>query len=675
MPISGPSWQGTRLIQGLAIGGLLLILLALFLRTLSWPSELRLPSEHITHIAGEAFQVDLRPLLPRTTRALSDNLYNLHRSDLVLLEDGARIGRPHASADEVEQDGAGAYLHWGRVLIFSTPDHSDPRTNARVYEARFQAGLSQRIQRQVFDLGALFLAIALGLGVWAWRRAILIRLRASVDHLRARRWDYLIAALVPVSLSTAALIWLPSLWNGSDSSIWLLWQLSWIPHHPPLYPVFMALLHDLTGGAAAMLRWAQWLQHAAFVLAVIYLASAYRRAWQIMTLSLLASIGAGFGWLAHGFYTEALATPLLLVCIGAWLRLHRDGLTTAVAVALVLSLLLASLTRHALLVLAGVPIADVLIRALLARARDARWVRFGELAKVLGLMIGVLIAGNLINRSVALILDAQEVSITGRAGVYRIQAAHELVPPEERAAWLAALAARAADPEVRTAFPLLAQTPDPWTGPRDAILATPALYGQHPDILMNAAFQTFLRALDPHALKQWAQELQRALLGVGSASYCPGQASCLLNGTRVSIETVFPADARTLAAMAGTGAERLESALAYRQLIDSVQVQALDLLLPLRPDRRGLWLGASLGLALLALWLRRDTGETALLLSLWLGAILYSIALTAVTVVLPRYLSPIDLLIWSSNALALIAIGEHRARGRRPRPVAPASWP
>jgi hypothetical protein len=549
-------------------------------------------------------------------------------------------------------------------LIFSTPDDSDPRTNGRIYEVKLEAGISERIQRQLADLGGLLLLVSAALGAWTWRRGILDSIGALVRHLADRRRDYLLAALAPASLSLSALIWLPPLWNGSDSSIWLLWQLSWIPHHPPLYPAFMAALNELTGNAMAMLRSAQWLQHLALVLAVTYLASAYRRAWQILTVSILAYLSAGVGLFAHGFFTEALAIPLLLIFLGALLRLHRDGLTISVAAALALSLLAASLTRHALLILGGLPIAYVLVRALLSRGRS---MRLSLTLQVVALTMGIVVVSSGVSRYVALILDAQEISILGRAGVYRIQAAYALVPARERADWLMAMAEQTTDPGVQAIFPLLAETANPWTGPRDAILTTPEVFGRHPDELMNTAFKTFAASFDHYVLQQWGREVQNAVLGTGSADYCPGQLSCLLTGTINSIERVFPSDARTFAAVAGTGADQLTSVALYHYLANQRLTGGLDGLLPLRPEKRGLFMGASLLLSLIAVGLRRTAADTALILSLWLGTVAYVLALTWVTVVLPRYLSPIDTLVWLSNAVALIVIGEHLLTRSRER--------
>jgi hypothetical protein len=52
----------------------------------------------------------------------------------------------------------------------------------------------------------------------------------------------------------------------------------------------------------------------------------------------------------------------------------------------------------------------------------------------------------------------------------------------------------------------------------------------------------------------------------------------------------------------------------------------------------------------------RRSGFTALLLALWSGAVAYALALTFVTVVLPRYVLPIDNVLWLVNGIALVAL-------------------
>ena len=55
------------------------------------------------------------------------------RSTLVLMEDGRPLGPAHTSGNVVRAQGGGRYTHWKDVLIFSTPDNSDPNTNGRAY--------------------------------------------------------------------------------------------------------------------------------------------------------------------------------------------------------------------------------------------------------------------------------------------------------------------------------------------------------------------------------------------------------------------------------------------------------------------------------------------------------------------------------------------------------------
>ena len=59
----------------------------------------------------------------------------LMRSPMLLFEDGAALGPPHTMHDIIRRFGGGAYSHWGKSLLFSTSDDSDPNTNGRTYIA------------------------------------------------------------------------------------------------------------------------------------------------------------------------------------------------------------------------------------------------------------------------------------------------------------------------------------------------------------------------------------------------------------------------------------------------------------------------------------------------------------------------------------------------------------
>ena len=130
----------------------------------------------------------------------------------------------------------------------------------------------------------------------------------------------------------------------------------------------------------------------------------------------------------------------------------------------------------------------------------------------------------------------------------------------------------------------------------------------------------------------------------------------MLQGSAQSVESVFPADARSVAAVSGTGAEHPEMATVYRALEQHAVTRVLDWLLPLTPARRALFLAASLLLAIAAMLRVRSLGFTTLLLALWSGTVTYALALTFVTVVLPRYVLPIDNVLWLVNGIALVAL-------------------
>jgi hypothetical protein len=93
-------------------------------------------------------------------------------------------------------------------------------------------------------------------------------------------------------------------------------------------------------------------------------------------------------------------------------------------------------------------------------------------------------------------------------------------------------------------------------------------------------------------------------------------------------------------------------------------VRLADLALPISPPHRIVLLGLSLVLLMAALWRGRDPGLKSLALTLWGGALAYLVALTLITVVLPRYLAPVDLLLWLANAVSVLALTAGRTTPR-----------
>jgi len=650
----------------LALGlGIVVLLLAYGLSMLGRTVRFDVAPGEMEQAVGQSFVLRLkgRPgwlwILP------GDQVDRLERSDLRLYEDGRPLGPPHAQHAGI-REGGGGFSHWQRYLLFSTPDRSDPRTNGRVYSVSATARLAPAIITWTLTIGGGGLLLGLGLLGWQQRARWLAAGRRRAAHLWRRRWDYAAAGAFPAAVGVFAWLALPPIWNGSDSVIWLLWPWNLFPHHPILFPAFMAVATTWFAESGAALSFATALQHLAAIGALIYLASAWCARWQIVIVSVLACLGVALQLYAQGLMTEALDLSFLCILLGAVLRLRRDGLSTAVGTALFVGFLGGMLTRHASIVFAAIPLAYVLIAALLS---DRRWslAAWRPVGGVIAVMLLALVTAKGLTGSACHLLENSCTSIIGRAGVYRIVATFQLVPQGERAVWLERLAGAAPDAPTAQALIIMAQTPDPWLGTREAIAAEPDLWPNDPDALMNTGFRVFVRSLDGDALRQWGQELNKAVFGpVAGVGFGNGQFESLLHASADSIRVVFPPERDYLRALQGTGAEHPESATLYLNLARRSATRLLDLLLPLAQGIRAPLLLATWLLALTALWTCRRSDFTALLLSLWVGFAAYALALTFVTIVLPRYLAPLDLLLWLSNAIAITALIDQAARRRRP---------
>lgn len=285
-------------------------------------------------LKGDVFEVPMKRSLDWPWQPISDNPHGPRSSSLILFEDERLNGSSHAPYDRIGTAGGGDYVHWNDSLFFSTADGSDPRSNGRRYHGTLKAGIAPQLLRELAGFGGLLVLIAIGAAAWLRRRRVLKLLRLGLSHVRGRASDYALAVAVPTTVAVAVQLLLPPTWNGSDSVIWLLWQWHWVPHHPPVYPAFMALAVALFDDPLSVVRFAISSQHAATVLAIGYLASADRRPWAIMALSMAATVGVAGGLYAQGLYTEGLATAFFFVFLGATLRLHRDGLTWPVLVGL-----------------------------------------------------------------------------------------------------------------------------------------------------------------------------------------------------------------------------------------------------------------------------------------------------------------------------------------------------
>jgi hypothetical protein len=75
-------------------------------------------------------------------------------------------------------------------------------------------------------------------------------------------------------------------------------------------------------------------------------------------------------------------------------------------------------------------------------------------------------------------------------------------------------------------------------------------------------------------------------------------------------------------------------------------------------------LAASVTVAVIAIALVRQAAFVVLIASLGVGVVTYAVLMTFITVVLPRYIAPLDLVVWLINVVSLISIIEFLANGR-----------
>ncbi|MCB9109934.1 MAG: ABC transporter ATP-binding protein [Anaerolineales bacterium] len=67
-------------------------------------------------------------------------------SNYVLCEDGQPVGAGHSSHEFIRNIGKGFFSHWGKILLFSTSDNSNPQSNGRVYSLKREDNIAEPIR-------------------------------------------------------------------------------------------------------------------------------------------------------------------------------------------------------------------------------------------------------------------------------------------------------------------------------------------------------------------------------------------------------------------------------------------------------------------------------------------------------------------------------------------------
>ncbi|MFH1345631.1 MAG: hypothetical protein ABIL01_31160 [Pseudomonadota bacterium] len=282
----------------------------------------------ITSSVGSSYvaPATLRPPHPAFFQIACDHLFGPRASNLSLLENGKALGPPHSFHSSIWEPGRGHYSHWGdstaSVVVFSTSDNSDPRTNGRSYVIVAQPEFTPLVVSMLLIVAltaSLLLAKAVSL---PWRGGTIAIAAAALIS-----WIWLYFGQVSVA---------------EDSSAYVGWQRT----VPLGYPLFLSAINYATG----TLRWTGAIQVALLTAACIFIA------WQINRLSGRAAPGfvalvlllvctPAFA-IEQGILSEGLFLPLILINIGAALGLIRR-LEISYALLLALSAALIMLVRPA----------------------------------------------------------------------------------------------------------------------------------------------------------------------------------------------------------------------------------------------------------------------------------------------------------------------------------------
>jgi hypothetical protein len=90
----------------------------------------------IDHVGGHCFTAPIPDDAPS-----GDDLNLENCSTMRIFEEGTELGPAHSLHDDIVARGSGRFSHWGRSLMFSSSDGSDPRTNRRSYQMAYRLNI------------------------------------------------------------------------------------------------------------------------------------------------------------------------------------------------------------------------------------------------------------------------------------------------------------------------------------------------------------------------------------------------------------------------------------------------------------------------------------------------------------------------------------------------------
>ncbi len=254
------------------------------------------------------------------------------RSGLAVQEDGTPLGPSTRSLGMTRKTGQGAYAHWGPVLIFSTSDNSDPRTNGRRYAVTYPLYVRGTVQAGVFALTTLVVGVWL---IWIGQAARFQLARAAWAAgmaLNARWEQTTLARALPALILPGAIVvinhvmfdlmaWRPCLLPDSIS------YLRWSAIRTPGYPLFLQAVLAVFGDA----RWIVPVQLNLLLLSFAILGWSVGCLFRSRTVGLLIALPllVTSPLLSESYMVMAEALFIALVCVHVaavlWLIRTKSG--------------------------------------------------------------------------------------------------------------------------------------------------------------------------------------------------------------------------------------------------------------------------------------------------------------------------------------------------------------
>jgi hypothetical protein len=454
----------------------------------------------------------------------------------------------------------------------------------------------------------------------------------------------------------------PPIWHFLDSTVFILWPTQLVPHHQPLYPFLIYALEQWLGVSRAMVYALLVIQHALFIGSVVYLATAFQRPHQAFLISVAAVAGTWAGALFNTVATQGVELPLLILLCGFAFRVHFTGWRWRQLILFFLILLSLALARHASIIFGGLVPAYFVLMSIFSifvvpPGERPAW-RYLGYAAACCVTIGLAwFASSQVQRAACTAFGTNcTYSVTGRAGCYRILQTYQRMPEADRESWLATKVERLPVDQA-FAFKAMAEGACWGTAYENVAKAYPK---ENPDRLMNAAFMHFLLSPDEYSNEQLIYQLRLGTylinvprLGILGGNLYEGAAPVPSPHAETRREKlgVTPADDAQLDAMRKT---------AWVELYDWYTFNALN--------------GAAIILLLLTV-IFGGPAAAALGLSLIIVAATYLLAVCSVTILVAKYIAPMNLLMYLLTAFCLCVLMDRVLAMRRAPESATAALP